>query len=255
MMRTFLILFAVLSIQAGKSQANTIEESAALQASLDARNQFVVALENKDFVGVTHQGFDVAIQKLAEQIREDLKDEASADELLKLWSETSPSFVDQVAFSASFNDLGDHAPLFAWLENFFQDLAKKYGTIILTLPIVKEIQMLNYAIPVVFSPQGAWRVAGTDNRIEYRKHFIPFANIITYYVTLYGCQYYLAQHGQSNLKKICGKAADQLRFVMGRYIAPVVSDWIYNATNRSMTVSNYRLQYRSASELRRAIQY
>ena len=123
MMRTFLILFALLSIQAGQSQANTNVESAALQASIDARNQFVVALQNKDFVGVTHQGFDVAIQRLAEQIRTELKDDANADELLRLWAGTSPSFADQVAFSASFNDLGDHAPLFAWLENFFQDLA------------------------------------------------------------------------------------------------------------------------------------
>jgi len=254
-----LIVLAALTCQqyshAASAQITTQQgQDEAMQAALDARTNFVHALEKQDFTAITHDGFDSAIQELANEIATEQNDPAMAAELLNLWNQTSPAFAATLEARLTSKDLGDHSPLFPWLNDFIGKLALKYGALIFSLPIIKDIQTLNFAIPVVFAPHGTWQAAGVDNRIEYRKHFIPFANLITYYVTLYGCNYELKLHGLTSLKKVCSKAADKLEFVMGRYIAPVVSDWIFNASNHPLSISEQRLQYNSVDDLRQAIQ-
>lgn len=155
-------------------------------------------------------------------------------------------------------DLGDHSPLLPWLEGFFQKVSDKYGTIILSLPMISEVRTLNFAIPVVFSPHGSWQMADVDSRIEFRKHFIPFANIITYYAANYGCLYVVQQNGLGQFKKLCTKAAEKLKFVMGRYIAPVISDFIFKSTNNNnnsetLEFTDKELVYTTAEELLNAV--
>lgn len=240
---------------AANSAAQLTGELQAIQAALDARNEFVTALENKDFTAITHQGFSHAIEVAIQDLR-DRSDNELADELQAQWQKSD--FMGAL-FASQFRDLGDHAPLFSWLDDFFNKMAAKYGTIIFSLPYVKDLRTLNFAIPVVFTPKGkGWQQAGVDARIEYRKHFIPFANIITYYAALFGCNYVASKQGLPELKKLCGKAADKLQFVMGRYIAPVVSDWIFKAANHgsssSIQIGSDRLRYNTADDLRQAIQ-
>ena len=252
-MRMILIVLSALVIHT-YSFADTTED-AAIQASLDARDQFVTALAHKDFQGLTHEAFDVAVKALAEQVRSEYNDSEMADSLLKQWNSSSANFDKAIANRIAQRDLGDHAPLFPWLASYIKTLADKYGTLIYSLQIVKDIVTLNYAIPVVFSPHGSWQVAGVDSRIEYRLHFIPFADVVTYYVVLYGCKYELSQHGAGNLGQLCSKAAEKLEFVMGRYIAPVVSDWIFKQTNHSLEITDGQRQYNTVEDLRNAIQH
>lgn len=249
-MRTTLILLAVLAFQS-VSFANSSDESKAYQGALNARNEFVRALTTKDFTQVTHHGFDVLMREFADSIAQDQKDPELANELINQWT-TSSAMFETALFTM--NALGDHNPLFPWIETFLQKMAAKYGTIIYKLQIVINVQTLNFAIPVVFTPRGNWHLSTGDNRIEYRKHFIPFANIVTYYTALYGCNYVVAHQGQPQLKKICKPAAEKLRFVMGRYIAPVVSDWIYKAGNKQLQIGSDRLRYTTPAELAQAIQ-
>jgi hypothetical protein len=250
-----LIVLAALSCQ--HSFADTSSEDAGIQAALDARNEFVTDLKNKDFESITHQGMDYAIQELAAYVATQYNDQAMSADLLNQWNAaSSANFADLVTAELSNKDLGDHPPLFPWLNDYIAKLADKYGSsIVYALPIIKDIQTLNFAIPVVFSPRGGkWEVNGVDSRIEYRKHFIPFANIITYYVTLYGCKYEIKKHGMEDLKKICSQAATKLEFYMGRYIAPVVSDWIFKEANSSLTINASQLHYTTVEQLRAAIQ-
>ncbi len=253
-MRATLVLFAsVLFISSGAS-AQAVDDSPALQAAIDVRNQFVEALEQKNFVSFGQKGMDGAIRSLADQIRAEFGDRALADELLSRWQ--GSSFLTALS-AAKAQDLGDHAPLFAWLDQYLAKMAARFGTIIYTLPIVKNLLMLNYAIPVVFHPGGAWRTdaasQGLDLRIEYRKHFIPFAKVVTYYVTFYACQIIAQRQGQSDLKKVCKPAADRLEFAMGRYVAPTVSDWIFRASRQSLEIGPRELKYNTVDELREAI--
>ena len=251
-MKTLLVLLSVFAIQ-NVSVAQTSGEELAMQGALDARNEFVTALTNKDFTAITHHGFDVAIRELAQTLIDEQHDQALSDELLAQWTQSSLNF-EALVFASTF-DLGDHAPLFQWIEDFLQKTSMKYGTVIYMLPIVKNIETMNFAIPVVFKPQGSWQVNGANNRVEYRKHFIPFANLITYYVALYGCNYIVHREAAPQLKKLCKPAAEKLRFVMGRYIAPMVSDWIFKAGNRNIQIGPSRLRYNTAEELAQAIQH
>ncbi|MCW3101365.1 MAG: hypothetical protein JWL77_6983 [Chthonomonadaceae bacterium] len=255
-MRTILILLSVLVFNQ-HSFAQSATEMDAVQAALDSRNDFVNALENKDFTALTHKGFDLAIRELAQQLRDEHQDNVMADDLLNQWTQSSANFAAEIEFRLGQKDLGDHAPLFPWIQDFLKKMADKYGTIIYSIPLVQNIQMINLAIPVVFAPRStSWQVVGVDSRIEYRKHFIPFANLITYYVSLYGCKYILAHNGVTQgANQLCTKAAEKLKFVMGRYIAPVVSDWIFKQSNQSIQIGADRLRYTTAEELQHAIQH
>lgn len=255
-MKTIILVLAALTLNTTANAQNSLYagEIKAIQGALDARNEIVNAFETKDFTEVTHNGFERAIQVAVQDLR-DRSDNAMADELQNQWNTSN---FESALFMASLDDLGDHGVLFPWLDKFFAKMSAKYGSIVLSLPYVQDLNTLNYAIPVVFSPKGAWQVVGADNRIEYRKHFIPFANIITYYASLYGCKYIAVQQGIPELKKICGKVATKLKFVMGRYVAPPVSDWIFKTVNHgtrgSIKVTSSQLRYNTAEELRAAIQ-
>ena len=241
---------------ASRVQAQTTDESRVemigMQAAIDARNDFIQNMEQKNFTKVTHDSLEHAIQELIEYLVQH-DGSAMAEELQTQWK-TSETIFFTANLIGRFDDLGDHAPLFAWLEDFFNKMSDKYGTIILSLPVVQNIRTLNFAIPVVFSPKGSWQVVNADNRIEYRKHFIPFANIVTYYATLYGCDYAVKKNGMDQLKQLCSKAADKLEFLMGRYVAPVVSDWIFKAGNSDVKIGSSRLRVLTADDLRSAIQ-
>jgi hypothetical protein len=233
------------------------DDSPAIQAAIDLRNEFIKALESKDFTSFAHKGMDAAIHKLAEQIVTEHQDTALATELLTQWESSSKIF--NPGLMSSMMDIGDHSPLFPWIDAFLDKMAAKYGSIVYSLPLVKDIQMMNYALPVVFSPHGAWQSdaasEGIDLRIEYRKHFIPFANLVTYYVTLLGCEYVAQRQGQPELKKVCKPVAKKLEFAMGRYVAPVVSDWIYSASTQNINIGSGQIRYNTVDELRRAIQH
>ncbi len=256
-MRTTLTLLSalLLSFASGTTHAQ-VNDSDALQAAIDARNAFVRDLLNRDFTASAHRGMDLAIREFARQIREEQGDVRMSRELLSQWEQSSVGFYRAVSLSP--NDLGDHDPLFPWINEFLGKMSSKYGTIIYSLPIVKDILMVNYALPVVFKPRGGWqtdgRVEDVDNRIEYRKHFIPFANFVTYYTALISCNVVAQRQGAPQLKRLCGKAAEQLRFVMGRYIAPRVSDWIFRAANDRLYLGEESLRLNSVEQLRRAIQ-
>jgi hypothetical protein len=244
--------------------AGTNDERVAMQAAIGARNDFVRALINRDYVDLARAGFDQAIKDLADQLANEQGKPAEAQELMQKWGHDGGVSQFQMAFSyqteslLSKDDLGDHAPLFAWLEQYLVKLENKYGSIITKLPIIANIRMVNFALPVVFTPGSSrWQLATQDNRIEYRKHFIPFANLVTYYGSLYACNVAVAKSQYPQLKKLCKKAAGKLEFVMGRYIAPHISDFIFKVSNRKKTkapvFTRDQLRYENGDELARDI--
>lgn len=239
----FLFAFvSLLNIQPAKADElpppGGSDERAAMQAAINARNEFVRALLAGDFQEITRQSFDHAIKDLANQLENEQHKVAEAQELRQEWGNDGGVSQFQMAFALKlgYDDLGDHAPLFVWLEQFFVKMENKYGSIITKLPIVDTVRTINFALPVVFTPASSrWQLAGQDNRIEYRKHFIPFANIVTYYGSLVACNVITVKSGNAQLKRLCKPAAEKLKFAMGRYIAPHISDFIFKIANRKKT--------------------
>lgn len=258
-MRKILVLLSAVFISAqvathAQAQVRS-NEDAAMQAAIDVRNDFVRALQKKDFTEFAGKGMDGAIRLFADQIRTQYSDQVLAVELIQKWESTLALF--QRRALPKIEELGDHAPMFPWINEFLVKMSSRYGSIIYNLPIVKDIQMVNHALPVVFHPHGTWQQDGSsqgiDLRIEYRKHFIPFANLVTYYTTLVGCNYIAQHNGDPQLKRLCKPAAEKLKFAMGRYVAPVVADWIYNASAESLQIGPDRLRYNTAEDLRKAV--
>lgn len=129
-------------------------------------------------------------------------------------------------------DLGDHPPLFAWLNQFYEILNKKTMGIIKSIRIIEDIRILNFALPVVFSPKGKWKLNDGRDWVEYRKHFIPFANIAIYWIAKKVCDRVVV--GLPGLvKRLCGPVVNKIEWYMGRHLAPKISDWIYNVANRT----------------------
>jgi hypothetical protein len=246
-MKTVILLLSVFLFNT--SQANTTslppygtpEERMAMQAAIGARNEFIQALVQRDYVDLARAGFDHAVRDLADQLEQnqDLGSDriAIAQGLRAEWGDDGgeSQFAMALAMGVTMGtlDLGDHAPLFAWLEQKLVQLEDKYGAIITRLPIVQNVRMLNFALPVVFAPASkSWQLVNQDNRIEYRKHFIPFANLVTYYASLYACNAVVIKSQYPQLKRFCKTAAQKLQFAMGRYVAPHISDFVYKVSNR-----------------------
>jgi hypothetical protein len=252
-MKTLILsIFAISTLQlATPAKAENFQgELIVLQAALDVRDQFISSLQKKDFTAITQKSMGNAVGVLAENIRNEYDDEDMATDLEQIWNRDESLF-----YTMNINDLGDHAPFIPKIEEFLKTLSDKYGTVIYSLPVVEDVRTINFAIPVVFHPKGEWQSTELDNRIEYRKHFIPFANIVTFYGSLVACNYYAQKSGQPDLKKVCQPAAEKLKFAMGRYVAPQMSDWIFAQTNKTISISNSQRKYTTAQELSAAIHF
>jgi hypothetical protein len=192
-----------------------------LQAAYDQDTDVVTDLINGDYNEAAQAGLNVMV---AEGIQE-LRDSGEGVLATQLETEWANQFIDYFLSShLSAFELGDHDPLSPWLSNFYVTLFNKTKGVIRSIRLIEDIQKMNYALNVVFRPKGNWRgnVTYDLDRVEYRKHFIPMSDIVTYWVTLEACKHYAGQYGQ-----FCGDGATELEKLMGRYVAPKVSDWVF----------------------------
>src|SRR5436189_92463 len=130
----FLVLFAI----ALNFQSTCAGELTVLQASLDARDEFVTALQKKDFTLVSQKAMGSAVDLFAESLRANQHDESAAATLKSIWEQHKAAF-----FTIQWTDLGDHAPLIPQLEDFIKQMAAKYGTVVMSLPVVEDLRTLN----------------------------------------------------------------------------------------------------------------
>lgn len=157
-------------------------------------------------------------------------------------------------------DLGDHKPLSKWLADFYVKIEDRIGLAATRSGLLGDIYLMNYAIPIVFAPKGDWRTTTTPNRdwVEYRKHFIPFANVITYWGVKLACNRLLRGQDMGNQgKKLCNTVAEKLRHAMGRYVAPKISDFVFNRANgldARLDISASDLVYVNAADLVRELE-
>ena len=55
------------------------------------------------------------------------------------------------------DDLGDHPPAILWLAQFHDLLMEYTGGLARQIRLINDINTLNYALPVVFAPNGSWQ--------------------------------------------------------------------------------------------------
>jgi hypothetical protein len=137
------------------------------------------------------------------------------------WNNQFANYFDAVGIL----NLGDHAPLSRWLVGFYNDLEAKLGKTVCEILYLDDLRVFNYAIPVVFNPLG---LKGDHwDMVEYRKHFVPFAAATTYWAGQIACGFVTNIIGGV----ICSFAAVVPRYAMQDFIAPSLSDFVFNAAH------------------------
>ncbi|MBY0470975.1 hypothetical protein K2X30_07370 [bacterium] len=223
-------LFSIIALALGLSSTSANAGlSQAAQEALHSRDRLVTDLSNMKFGSTAELALNnmlaVGAEMLAQNGHADLAQKLQAD-----WN----SHYRRVVASGNLHafDVGDHEPLSKWLEHTYDMLRANAGPIIDQFPILADINTMNFAIPVVFSPSGDKKSGQTWDLNEYRKHFIPFTEISVYWVSYGVCIYYTGADIMGG-DGTCGNISGLLKTVAGHTLAPRLADYIYNKANQA----------------------
>lgn len=220
-----LIVLGVVFSLTATTQVSAHERSAAEQ-SVDSIKKLITSYRNGD----VKQGVENALNRMVSTGVDMLRAKGYKQDAQRFSHSWQAMNVSRAL------DLGDHEPLNAWMANYYEVLAQRFGEGILKQLHLDDVLTLNYAIPVVFKPNGSTKGAMTEtwDMTEYRKHFVPFSGIVTYWTSLGVCMYAAAQTGATALSENCGQIANLLSKGMVMYPAPKLSDWIFaQATHKT----------------------
>jgi hypothetical protein len=169
-------------------------------------------LRNGKALEKTHISLNALVRFGAFQLRMHGHPE-EADKLLDEWqSEFSPMFLNT-------KGLGDHEPLSDWLAIWYVTLELLLGETFMKMTHLDDINIINFAIPVVFNPcDPEW------DKPEYNLHFTPLAGVLTYWVAWGACVG--ATYG-SGIIFICSAIGSAGEHIMVTFFAPKISDRIY----------------------------
>lgn len=151
------------------------------------------------------------------------------------------------------DDMGDHDPLSQWLANLYDKLLALLGQKVMDMTHLSDIKVFNFATPVVFHPKASekWCVETLKEHpedtciAEYRRHFAgtrwqrvddPFAKslhdglipVICYWLAWGACE---AATWGTGWFIICTPIGDVCEVLAERYLAPPMSDKIFNRAN------------------------
>ena len=134
-------------------------------------------------------------------------------------------------------DLGDHAYLSEWLDHFYMDLVNTLGLKVVHFFHLDDINVFNYAIPVVFQPNGDQKSGDSWDREEYRRHFVPFAAATSYWSSNVACN--IATFGSGFVTGlICIPITEIFRWTTEKWFAPSISNHVYDLFNKSNSWSS-----------------
>lgn len=150
-----------------------------------------------------------------------------SNQILNEYNHTYSNEVQRL-YLTGFRDVGDHPPLSDWLSIWYSTLVIVLGERTVELLHLDDINTLNYTIPVVFQPCGDKRFPppvpwGGE---EYSKHFVPFSGVVSYWVSWGACVG--ATWGAGAIGLVCVPIAEIIRKGVEHYIAPPLSDRVYN---------------------------
>lgn len=129
--------------------------------------------------------------------------------------------------------LGDHAPLSIWLAGVYLMLERYLGTAVLEALHLDDINIFNYAVPVVRDPHegAAWcqELPTTPCREEYREHFVPLAGVASYWIAWGTCTG--ATWGMGAVTMLCSPVGMLTEKVVVVYVGPRLSDRVWDKSN------------------------
>lgn len=168
-------------------------------------------------------GMDSLMEAVAERLKVELDAKYLAEELESGWQRERAAFVD-LEFSAL--GFGDYTPLVQWLADMTAQIRTVFGSLD-RFPELRDLDLMNFSIPVALHPGGRVSTGETWDRTDYRLHFVPLIEVVTYWGSLKLCQT-LADRKFPQARRLCPQVAKTLRTQIGQRIAPAWGERIYD---------------------------
>lgn len=132
----------------------------------------------------------------------------------------------------SLSDIGDHPPLWIWLDVVEKELRAALGDVVMKTTRLEDLRTFNYGLPIVLSPAGDERFDPPVmiSKLDYKQHFVPFAGILGYWTAWGVCTG--ATYGAGSITFICSPIGSICERVIKNKIAPPMSDSIWDSANQ-----------------------
>lgn len=222
----FLMVFCVLL------QATELTESQKEEA--DFRGRAFASEIKKDFENGSMQKLanrtDKALEYMVDRGTNELEKRGFYEEAYQYRHQFDSRFRGVLERSVVTRDIGDHKPLIQWLQDYYDILELALGVETCKALHLSDIKTLNHCIPVVFKPCTFEMDSVTiPRKEEYKNHF---AEDDTYYGLMPVVVYWLcdipclfATSGVGAM--LCGPIASVAEYSVAKWVAPRVSDWIF----------------------------
>lgn len=128
-------------------------------------------------------------------------------------------------------DIGDHPPMWEWLDTLEKRLRELLGDFIMQVTRLEDLKTINYALPIVLHPDGDIRTNPPTmiTKLDYKQHFVPFSGVIAYWTAWGLCTG--ATWGMGAVVFICSPIGMVAERVVENKIAPDLSDKIWDRYN------------------------
>ena len=128
-------------------------------------------------------------------------------------------------------DIGDHPPMWEWLDKLEKDLRALLGDFVMQVTRLEDLKTFNYAIPIVLHPDGDIRTEPPTliTKLDYKQHFVPFAGALSYWTAWGVCTG--ATWGLGAVVFICSPIGMVAERVVETRVAPDLSDKIWERYN------------------------
>lgn len=154
----------------------------------------------------TNQSLDSIIRLAAYKLKRTGKKDI-AEKLIYEWKSQYSLYLER-------RELGDHKPLSDWLAAQYQIWVFWLGKDICEALRLSDINVINFAIPVVFACIDHVDVD------EYRKHFVPLSAVTSYWVTFWTCIGFTWGSGFA----LCSPISMGVEYIVEKTIAPPLNE-------------------------------
>jgi hypothetical protein len=205
------ILLAVITFIAVTTQVHANDFSTGEAAAERAQQQMIQTL-SKSQTDSVREGVDQMMKVTVETLVE-MGHQREASRLQKEW-------VKVRTWLSTTEDLGDHDPLSKWLSATYNVIHGVLGAKRMAQLHLDDIFVINYALPVVISPQHDW------GRMEYALHFIPFTGVVVFWAGMNACMDALA--GRRGAFVFCERINSTMKRAAMSGVAPKLAGFIYS---------------------------
>ena len=153
-----------------------------------------------------------------------------ASEIETIYANTYQNYTYMYALGGV-QDIGDHPPMWEWLDKLEKDLRNLLGDFIMRVTRLEDLRTFNYAIPIVMHPDGDTRTDPVTliTKLDYKQHFVPFAGALGYWTAWGVCTG--ATWGLGAVVFICSPIGMIAERVIEQRIAPDMADKIWERYN------------------------